>query len=115
MRTLEQILDEFLDACLKEEDSLSRGDAKTGNKQYRIIKKIRGNLKSNPEYGIEKLAPFLQHPSENVRLQTACSLLSIMPKQAKEVLLEVAASRGLVALNAQMTLSEWEKGNLKFD
>lgn len=32
MRPLEQILKEYIDACIKEEDSMKRGDSKTGNK-----------------------------------------------------------------------------------
>ena len=115
MRALEQILEEFIEACLKEEDSLKRGDSKTGNKQYRIIKDIRHDLKSNPNYGIEKLIPFLEHSSMNVRLHAAFCLIPVLPEQAKNVLMVVAEGRGIVAFNAQMTLSEWKKGNLKFD
>jgi len=115
MRKLEQILEEYIEACLKEEDSLKRGDSKTGNKQYRIIKNITRDLRSNPNYGLEKLIPFLEHPSANVRLTTAFTLIPILPKQAKEVLQVLAAGRGTIAFNAKMTLSEWEKGNLKFD
>ncbi|AIF51852.1 DUF2019 domain-containing protein [Pelosinus sp. UFO1] len=115
MRALEQILEEFVEACLKQEDSLKRGDSKTGNKQYRIINDIRRDLKANPKYGIEKLIPFLEHSSANVRLNTAFCLIPLLPEQARNVLAIVAAGRGAVAFNAKMTLSEWEKGNLKFD
>ncbi len=115
MRVLEKILEEFIGACLKQEDSIKRGDSKTGNKQYRIIQGIRRDLKENPNYGLEKLSPFLEHPSANVRLTTAFTLIPILPEQAKEVLQELAAGRGTIAFNAEMTLSEWEKGNLKFE
>lgn len=116
MRPIEQILKEYVEACIKQEDSLKRGDSKTGNKQYRIINVIRRDLKANPQYGIEKLTPFLEHPNANVRLTTAFCLIPIMPRQARDVLVELAAGRrGLVAFNAEMTLSEWDKGNLKFD
>lgn len=115
MRPLEQILNEYLEACLKEEEALTKGDSKTGNKQFRMITKIDKDLKSNPEYGIEKLVVFLDHPSDNVRYNTAYSLIPIMPEKAKAVLEEVGSKKGLVALNARMTLSEWEKGKLKFD
>jgi hypothetical protein len=42
-------------------------------------------------------------------------LIPILPERAKEVLQALAAGRGTIAFNAEMTLSEWEKGNLKFD
>ena len=115
MRALEQILEEYVAACLKQEDSLNRGDSKTGNKQYRIIQDIRRDLKANSKYGIEKLIPFLDHSSANVRLTTAFCLIPILPEQVRKVLITLAAGRGSVAFNAEMTLSEWEKGNLKFD
>jgi HEAT repeat protein len=115
MRALEKILEEFVEACLKQEDSIKRGDSKTVNKQYRIIQGIRSDLKKNPHYGLEKLIPFLEHPSANVRLSVAFTLIPILPERAKEVLQALAAGRGTIAFNAEMTLSEWEKGNLKFD
>ena len=115
MRNLELILEEYIEACLKEEDSLKRGDSKTGNKQYRIIKNIIRDLKSNPNYGLVKLNPFMEHPSSNVRLTTAFNLIPILPEQAKSVLKVLAGGRGAIAFNAKMTLSEWEKGNLKID
>ncbi|MBU2702606.1 HEAT repeat protein [Sporomusaceae bacterium BoRhaA] len=115
MRALEKILEEFVEACLKQEDSIKRGDSKTGNKQYRIIQGIRRDLKENPNYGLEKLIPFLEHSSANVRLTAAFTLIPILPEQAKTVLKALAIGRGTIAFNAEMTLAEWEKGNLKFD
>ncbi|SCM78471.1 conserved hypothetical protein [uncultured Sporomusa sp.] len=115
MRPLELILEEFVEACIKQEDSIKKGDSKTGNKQYRIIENITRDLKSNPKYGLEQLTPFLEHSSANVRLNAATSLIPIFPEQAKNVLSILAEGRGMVAFNAEMTLSEWEKGNLKFD
>ncbi|MDU4961608.1 MAG: DUF2019 domain-containing protein [Sporomusaceae bacterium] len=115
MRSLEKILEEYLDACLKQEDAQKRGDAKTYNKQQRIIQEKRKNLKSNNQYGLEKLEPFLEHPSSIVRLATAYSLIPIFPDKAKQVLISLAEVRGTTGFNAKMTLSEWEKGNLKFD
>ena len=84
MRNLAQILEEYIDACLKEEDSFKRGDSKTGNKQYRIIENIRRDIKANPQYGLEKLTPFLDHQSANVRLNTAFILIPTLPEQAKK-------------------------------
>lgn len=115
MRPLEKILSEYLEACMKGEDAQERGDFKTYNKQQRVIQKIRKELKSNSEYGLEKLSPFWEHQNNFVRLETAISLVPIQPERAKKVLLELSDTRGLTAFNAQMTLSEWEKGNLKFD
>ncbi|MBU2703248.1 HEAT repeat protein [Sporomusaceae bacterium BoRhaA] len=115
MRPLEKIINEYLESCIKGEDAQERGDSKMYNKQQRIIQKIRKELKSNSEYGLEKLMPFLEHQSTFVRLETAISLVPVQPERAKQVLLELIDTRGLTAFNAKMTLSEWKNGNLKFD
>ncbi|WP_019555679.1 DUF2019 domain-containing protein [Propionispira raffinosivorans] len=115
MRPLEKIIDEYIEACIKGEDAQERGDSKTYNKQQRVIQKIRKELKLNSEYGLEKLVPFFEHSNRFVRLETAISLVPIQPDRSKAVLLELSNTRGLTAFNAKMTLSEWEKGNLKFD
>lgn len=115
MRTLEQIIDEYIEACIKGEKAQEKGDSTTYNKQQRNIQKIRKELKSNVEYGLEKLLPFLQHQNRFVRLETAISVVPIQPDRSKKVLLELSGTRGLTAFNAKMTLLEWEKGNLTFD
>lgn len=115
MRSLEKILEEYLDACKKNGEYLDKGDSKTANKQFQILTKIRSDLISNEEYGLTKLLPYLEHSSEYVRLHTASILLPITPAEAKNVLLELSNKRGNVGFTAKMTLGEWEKGNLKFD
>lgn len=115
MRPLEKIIDEYIEACIKGENAQERGDSKTYNKQQRVIQRIRKELKSNVEYGLEKLLPFLEHQNRFVRLETAISLVPTQPDRSKKVLLELSRNRGLTAFNAKMTLSEWEKENLKFN
>ena len=115
MRGLEKMLLEYVNACIKGEETQENGDSKNFNKQHRVIQKIRKELKENQEYGIEKLLPYLEHPSPFVRLETAFSMITVAPKRAKEVLNQLKEIRGLTGYSAEITLSEWEKGNLKFD
>lgn len=115
MRSLENIIDEYLKACMKGEEAQERGDSKTYNKQQRVIQKIRKELKANSKYGLGKLLPFLEHQNRFVKLETAISVVPIQPDIAKKILLELSDTKGLTGFNAKMTLSEWEKGNLKFD
>jgi hypothetical protein len=115
IRALEEIIEEYVNTCLKSDESLETGDYKTGNKCYKVIQKIRNELKSNTDYGIEKLEYLLGHPNEYVRLTTAVSFLPINPQKAEEVLSEISSKRGLNAFTAKMTLEEWHKGNIKFD
>lgn len=59
---------------------------------------------------LKKTIPLLEHSNASVRLTTAFCLIPIMPEQARDVLVKLASGRGLVAFNAEMTLSEWDKG-----
>ena len=115
MRELEKIFEEYLSACIKNGKSLDKGDSKTANKQFRILINIKNDLKSNQKYGLAKLLPYLEYPNEYVRLHTASIVIPIAPEKAKDVLVELSKKRGNVGFTAKMTLSEWEKGNLKFD
>ncbi|WP_110953600.1 DUF2019 domain-containing protein [Anaerosinus massiliensis] len=115
MRKLEKILRDYESACIKGEEAQENGDSKNSNKKYRVIQKIRKELKENTEYGLEKLLPYLEHPSPFVRLKTAFSIIPVAPEKAKEVLIQLKEIRGLIGYSAEMILSEWEKENLKFD
>ena len=42
-------------------------------------------------------------------------MITVAPERAKEVLNQLKEIRGLTGYSAEITLSEWEKGNLKFD
>lgn len=115
MSGLEKMLFEYVNACIKAEEAQENGDSKNFNKQHRVIQKIRKELKENQEYGIEKLLPYLEHLSPFVRLETAFSVIPVAPERAKKVLNQLKEIRGLTGYSAEMTLTEWEKGNLKFD
>jgi len=115
MRDLEKILEEYLSACIKNGKYLDKGDPKNANKQFRILVNIKTDLNSNQGYGLDKLLPYLEFPNEYVRLHTASIVIPIAPERAKDVLGELSQKRGNIGFTAKMTLSEWEKGNLKFD
>lgn len=115
MRTLDKIIEDYVNACLKRDVAQEQGDYKTGNKCFKIIQKIRKELKSNVDYGIVKLEHLLEYPNDYVRIETATSFLPINTQKAEEVLREIADRRGLNAFTAKMTLEEWHKGNIKID
>jgi hypothetical protein len=89
------------------------GDHKTANKNYDIIISVVNVLKS--ENKIDYLYQFLSHNSIGVRSAAASYLLESYEKQAVEVLEQIKGSEyGIHSFNAEMVLSEWRKGNLKF-
>jgi HEAT repeat protein len=112
MKDIKYALDVFLEASNKQAEATEIGDYKTGNKWYAKVVKSAGLLKS--ENAIDELLDFLSNPSTGIRLWSACFLLEKHNENAVKVLKEIIKSKNIHSLTAETTLSEWEKGNLKF-
>lgn len=107
-------LKEFIDACVKKGNCEELGNGKLGNKQYVVIKSVYLFLKNNNR--LDEFAILLKHENPYVRLWAASFLLSIMPKESEYVLKELSMLKGKpVAFTAQITLQQWQKGDLKFE
>jgi hypothetical protein len=50
---------------------------------------------------------------DSVKAWAATHLLGVNESLAKKVLQQISTQSSLLGFDAQMTLSEWEKGNLK--
>ena len=104
-------LNNFENAAIKHAEATELGDYKTANKSYDVISKAIAYLKEKNE--IQFLSPFLNHPSVGVRMWAATHLLSVSENDSIKVLEQIAAETGIHSLDAETTLSEWRKGNLK--
>ena len=111
IKNTETALLKFEEAATKHAEATEQGDYKTGNKNYAIIAKIIIFLKEHNE--IEKLSKFLDHRSVGVRLWAATYLLPVSEKEGLRVLKQIASETGIHSFDAEMTVSEWEKGDLK--
>jgi hypothetical protein len=101
----------FEEAAINQAAAIEQGDYKTANKKYKEIKNSIAFLSKESATGY--LREYLSNNSVGVRLWAATQLLLIDEKEAITVLKEIAGLKIIHALTAKMTISEWEKGNLK--
>lgn len=101
----------FEEAAIKHGTATVQGDFKTANKSYKNIVKAVSFLKEQNE--ILSLLHFLNHPATSIRLWSATYLLPVRENEAIKALEAISISSNTSSLDASMTLSEWQKGNLK--
>lgn len=112
IKNVQIALEIFEDACIRHSEATDQGDYKTGNKYYSKIIKAVIFLKS--ENAIHSLRNCLSSPFVGVRLWSACYWLPVNEQEWIDILEEIIKNPGINSLTAEMTLSEWRKGNLKF-
>lgn len=116
MFSIDKLLQIYVDASIKHGEGTETGNYKLANKSHSILQKTYQELK-NLDNGKAELLKLLDHPNDSVRLWASWHILDVYPNEAKEVLLEISKKvkeLPLISFSAKMTLSEWEKGNLKF-
>ncbi|MFB1483776.1 DUF2019 domain-containing protein [Corallococcus sp. RDP092CA] len=92
-----------------------KGAHKSANAQYERLSAARRELRDRGEDGRSALTELLQHSNSNVRLWAASHVLEFAPALAEAELERLAQGpAGAMRLDAEMTLSEWRAGNLKF-
>ncbi len=115
MKNLDKLINKYIEAAILQGKATNEAKSKTGNQQYTIISKIYHQLKNDPEVGLLPLVKLLNHSNDYVKLWAAAQTLSIEPKKAEKVLLELSEKPRFLGYNAKMTLEEWrKKGELKF-
>lgn len=102
----------FENAANNQALATEQGDYKVANNNYDIIVTVTEFLKENNS--IDNLLNFLNHPSVGVRIWAASYLLPKHEKEGLKVLEEIAKSSGIHAFDAETTINEFKKGNLKF-
>ena len=106
-----KIVAEFESFCIKNDTS---AQALNSNLTNKYAKKIINCYLQLKEMGkTNELSKLLKSEYENVRLWAATHTLKTNEVEAKQVLHELAAKPGLNAFSAEMTLRQWENGNLK--
>lgn len=112
IKDLKTALEIFVEASIKQAEATEQGDYKMGNKYYNKIIDAANYLKN--EDAINSLKVLLSSPFVGVRLWAACYWLSVDENEGVKVLEEIAKNTDIHSLTAETTLSEWNKGNLKF-
>lgn len=100
---LNELLERYREAAIKHGQGTPAGDPKLTNRSHDIIVSTFKEIKRE-EYGLERLAKFLEDEDTSVRSWAACNLLHI----------ENTDATILLGFNAKMTLKEWDTGKLIF-
>jgi hypothetical protein len=106
-----KIVSDFEIFCIKNDEAAKESKPKLSNKYARKI--INSYLQLKELGKTSELSKLLNSDNDNVRLWAATHTLPTNEVEAKRVLQELASNSGLNAFSAEMTLKEWNQGNLK--
>ena len=112
IKDIQTALEIFEDSCIKHSKATEEGNFKKANKYHSKITNVVKLLKI--ENAITSLEDYLSSPFESVRLWSAYYWLPVNELEGIRILEEISKSQGINSLNAEATISEWKKGNLKF-
>lgn len=90
------------------------GDYRTANRNHDLLAQIYSELRIRGAEAQHQLLTFLDDIDPHVRAWAAAHALEFAAQRGEQVLRRLAADRGVVGLNAEMTLQEWSKGSLHF-
>ncbi len=107
---IEKALKNLKEAAIDHANATEEGNHKLANKSYDVIVKEVKNLKN--EDALDYLLKLLNNPNVGVRLFSATFLLPHYEKEAVSILKDIAKRTDIHSLDAEMTLEEWNKGNL---
>lgn len=104
-------ISEFEKAAINHALATEQGNHKVANKNYDLIVKSVAFLKKHNALG--ELYELLSHNSPYVQVAAATFLLSTHEIESTNILSEIANTKGILGLTAELVLSEWRKGHLK--
>lgn len=107
------LVDEYLSAIKHFEEASISGDQKTAKKFYKVMDANFRKLRDSGRLG--ELIKFIDHENARVRLWVSTHLLVFNEKVARNSLEKLVKEESdLVGFDAEMTLQEWDKGNLTY-
>lgn len=110
---MKMILEDYIQAAVNYGLSTLEGDSKDTNKNYKLLDEIFRNFKN--ENCLDKLEPLIYHENDYVKLWSATHTLILNESNSKKVLMDLAADdSSLVGFDAEITVQEWDKGNLSY-
>lgn len=110
----ESLLAKYAAAAIAHRDASATGDYRTANREHEVLARTYRELRSLGNRGETALESLLRHQDARVRAWAAAHALEFAPDLAEPVLQELVNTGGLLGFGAEMTLSEWRKGNLRF-
>ena len=89
------------------------GDHKEGNAHHDRLIEVVGALRRRGAEGDHALLDLLSDENPWVRIWAATHSLTIDEAQAHRTLDSLSTEPGIIGFDAQMVLTEWEKGSLR--
>lgn len=114
MDKLKNLIDKYINSTIIHGRESRTGNYKLANKNFKIAEKCYKEIKAFGEEGYNEIAKLLIHDNGHVRVGAAYCLLPVKTEIAVKVLQESIGKPDGVGFEAEMILSEWKKGNLKF-
>lgn len=112
--SIQDLIEGFADAVKTSAHHRFSGRPRRANKAFDRSVEIVNELRSRGPDALSALLPLLAHAEPEVRLGAAARALRFAPEVAKPVLKELAVGpQSLLRFEAEMTLAEYEKGNLR--
>ena len=110
---IQEIIKIYTNSCTNHGIATESGDYKLANKSFDEIMDSYNTLKKMGDIGIRALENLLKHQNLFVQLWTSTHLLPFKEELVKRKLLNLKFETGLVSLNAEIILDEWENGQLQ--
>jgi hypothetical protein len=111
---LQELLNLYENATITHGRASEVGDYRTANREAETMGAVYRELRSRGIENQKALLRLLSHDNVHVRVMAAAHALEFAPEEGEPVLTEISRLHGIAALNAEMALQEWRKGNLKF-
>jgi hypothetical protein len=89
------------------------GDYESANKCHDLLIKALNEIRSYGEEGSIALLSMVDEKNDSVKCWAATHSLKYDENKSEQVLKELSLEKGPIAFNAEMVLSEWEKGTLE--
>jgi len=115
MNNIEKLIEKLIKESLKQEEVTLEADSKKMSHQSIKIYEINQELRTAGREAYEKLIPLLDYQNFYVKLNVAYTLIPIYPEKARQTILEVSKSKGLIAFRAEMILQQLTNGDIKID
>lgn len=112
--SIAELIDIFVGSAVAHGTSTLTGDTKANHRSYDVITNIIRELRGRGIAYRPALLSLLDHPDQSVATWAAFHVLEFDPVKGETALERIAKTDGILAFNAEMTLSEWRKGNLTF-
>ena len=112
---MKKLVEEFAQNVATQTEEMIHGSASKGNRHAKRYIAAFDKLCAHGDAGRDALAVLFTHSRMDVRVMAAAFLLRHRTAEAKAVLEEAAQTRGVVALEAQQALKNWEEGTWALD